>query len=188
MRKERKEPKEQLWPILLVIISFSLGAVFVIAYESGLSPDILGHDLGEIDWSKTIPIIRTDEICLMGNCRTSWPVSTDTRCNTPGRCGQICLGSGCMSSWPVSVPLPPNCGDYSLPKWTGSGWGCVPVDIGAPLYYACPSLSSSCASTFPCRGQYSPVSYCYRSVYVGGFCSGCGCYSTQGVACLPRYS
>ncbi|MBN2330425.1 MAG: hypothetical protein JXC85_01290 [Candidatus Aenigmarchaeota archaeon] len=187
--KTRKRIRDgPLWPVLIAAIFFSLGGGFVIAYESGLGPDILGHDVGEIDWSGTIPSIRIDQTCLGGDCRYFWPSFQDTRCDQPTRCSQICIGTSCKSSWPAAVSLPPNCDDYSLPKWTGSAWSCVPVDIGAPLYYDCPSMYSAC-SGLPCEGQQSAYSYCYRSVNGGwGFCTGCGCYYSQMVACTPRYS
>lgn len=57
-------------------LAFLLAIGFAIAYNSGLPPSILGHDVDEIDWSKSISQIKTDEICIGSDCKTSWPTGT----------------------------------------------------------------------------------------------------------------
>lgn len=174
-------------PLFIVIVIILLFGVGLVIATGSNNPPLHGHDVDEVDWSKTIPALRTNQLCMPGNCRTTWPSMTDTRCDIPGRCGQVCIGSVCRSSWAGILPEPPVCGGEQVPRWTGSGWSCVLVDIIGPLYYQCPSLTSNCVSN-PCIGQRSAFNSCYSQRYTGGgFCSGCGCWQGVRISCRPVY-
>jgi len=55
--------------VLGILIFASLG---VYAF-GGSTPTIMGHSVGEIDWSGVIQKIKTNELCLGDNCKTDWP-------------------------------------------------------------------------------------------------------------------
>ncbi|MCK4650481.1 hypothetical protein KAT36_04600 [Candidatus Pacearchaeota archaeon] len=59
-----------LWVFGFVFL-FAIG--FVVAYNSGASPSVMGHDVDEIDWSKSITQLKANKICIGGDCKTSWP-------------------------------------------------------------------------------------------------------------------
>ncbi|MBN2330427.1 MAG: hypothetical protein JXC85_01300 [Candidatus Aenigmarchaeota archaeon] len=174
--------------VLLLSVIFLIGSGFVVATGSD-DPVLHGHDVGEIDWSKTIPLIRTNQICISGTCRTVWPSATDTRCDVAGRCSHVCIYSDCRTGWPFMLPVPPTCSGENVPRWTGSAWTCSLVNINGPLYYQCPSLTNNCVQSYPCKGQRSAIPYCngQRQAFTD-FCTGCGCYVSVSHSCRPVYT
>lgn len=175
---------------LLFVLSMILlvGAGLAMATGSN-DPTLHGHDIGEIDWSKTIPTLITNRVCLSGSCHNNWPTFTDTRCDTAGGCGQLCLPTGCRASWPSLIPEPPVCGGEQMPRWTGGAWTCALVDVSGPLYYQCPNLARSCVTAYPCKGQRSAIPTCNTERNNGlNFCMYCGCYTTRTVYCDPVYT
>ena len=52
---------------MLLIGLIIVGVVGVFAYGTS-SPSSFGHSVGEIDWSQTIPGLKTDQLCLTDGC------------------------------------------------------------------------------------------------------------------------
>ena len=66
--------------IAIVMAFIFIGVVY--AYNSGVSPSVMGHSSDEIDWSKNIDQINvnilnaTTKVCIGGDCKTAWPTTT----------------------------------------------------------------------------------------------------------------
>lgn len=116
--------KKHLW-LLVSVMVFLLAVGYVIAFNSGASPSIMGHSAEELEGvcktdgtgcpslgsglqsrvtgicgeGSSIRTINADGsvVCEIDDTGSS---GTDTRCDTSGRCTQVCVGSTCRTSWP----------------------------------------------------------------------------------------
>ncbi|MCK4650351.1 hypothetical protein KAT36_03915 [Candidatus Pacearchaeota archaeon] len=61
--------RDFVWIVPLVVV---LVVGFAVAYNSGASSSVMGHDVDEIDWSKSIAQLKANKICIGSDCRTSW--------------------------------------------------------------------------------------------------------------------
>lgn len=190
MRNTKRTRNRDILLIFIAAASFVAGSAFVMALGSE-DPPSHGHDIEEMNWSiPIIPGVSADQICRQGNCRTSWPPATDTRCDTSGTCAKVCIGSDCRDVWPSSSPTPPTCSGNEILERSGAGWTCTPLNVAGPTRYQCPNEPNSCAYSSPrCNGQIqTSPSRCYGHVRTGfTFCTGCGCYSTVPHSCQPLY-
>ena len=105
-----KIQKKDVWLIAAIIV-FLVGVGYVIAYNSGASPSIMGHSIEELE-NVQQRIVGT---CASGNsirvinsdgsvtCEADTDTDTDTRCDTSGRCSQVCIGNDCKSTWGAAI-------------------------------------------------------------------------------------
>ncbi|MBN2330426.1 MAG: hypothetical protein JXC85_01295 [Candidatus Aenigmarchaeota archaeon] len=189
MKINKKTRRKELLLILIALLAFVSGSVFVFAFGSE-NPPWHGHDIEEMNWTELIPAINTDQLCMQGTCRAAWPVFTDTRCDSAASdCHKLCIGSVCRDIWPTSVAAPPVCSGNEILVRSGGGWACEHVNVAGPTRYRCPNEADSCATQNPkCNGQIQAGSVCYghyRAFY--DFCIGCGCYINMPYSCEPLY-
>lgn len=60
--------------ILLAVILLGVGVYAVVPNP--------GHSPNDIDWSSVISVLRANQICLAGTCKTAWPTTGSLSCTT----------------------------------------------------------------------------------------------------------
>ncbi len=90
--------------------------------------------------------IGAPKVCIGSDCRSSWPSSTDTRCDTSGTCSQLYIGS------------------TKIYKTSASGFGTIVV---APNFYGSNAIGapkvcigSDCRSSWPSSSSFDWGSLC----------------------------
>lgn len=147
--------KKDLW-LLAAIMIFLVGVGYVIAYNSGSSPSVMGHSAEELEGvqrritgtcgaGSSIRVINTNGTVT---CETDDGAGTDTRCDTSGTCAQVCIGTNCRSSWPVDTDtrcdVSGRCSQICIGTTCKSSWAAAICTWGSKTYTTGAECWSTC--------------------------------------------
>jgi len=187
MKKRDGSINKLLYTLLALCVFIIMGmGVFIVNAYGGTQPSVMGHSIGEMDWSESIPSLKADSleagsINLGGVAKTSWPVLSETDptviasvkdgvawSELSGIPTDIAdgddVGSGyCYTHYSTSLTLC-TCSAGEINKKNLGLWGwCTDYYYGATIFR--PS-GSSCIDVDPSR-------YYYQNTNVGLSCVCC---------------